>query len=130
LVPRERQLEAPKYLRPRTDTPARALGHGGAFSTVYPVRGAGGYQLIGRSPIPVFDPQQRLPDFVDSMVLPRSGDIFKYRPIDADEYAEIRASVDDGDHHVRARPVRFSFGDFTADPIGYNTSLLQVLNDD
>ena len=77
-----------------------------------------------------FDPQQRLPDFADSMVLPRSGDIFKYRAIDADEYAETRASVDDGDHRVRARPVRFSFGDFTADPIGYNTSLLQVLNDD
>ena len=90
LVPRDRQLEVPKYLRPRTDTPERALGHGGAFTTIYPVRGAGGFQLFGRSPLPVFDAEQRLPDFADSIVLPRSGDIFKYRPIDRDEYDDLR----------------------------------------
>lgn len=41
LVPDAMQLQAPKYVRPRTDTPERALGHGGAFATIYPARGAG-----------------------------------------------------------------------------------------
>jgi len=38
MVPRDRQIEVPKYVRPRTDTPERAFGYGGAFAVVYPVR--------------------------------------------------------------------------------------------
>ncbi|WP_067793858.1 5-oxoprolinase subunit B family protein [Actinomadura formosensis] len=130
LVPRDRQLEVPKYLRPRTDTPARALGHGGAFTTIYPVRGAGGFQLFGRSPLPVFDAGQRLPDFADSIVLPRSGDIFKYRPIDRDEYDDLRRQVEQGDFRYRIHETVFDLGAFTADPVGYNRTLLEVLADD
>src|ERR687891_1710929 len=40
MVPRERQLEVPKYVRPRTDTPALTIGHGGCFGCIYSVRGA------------------------------------------------------------------------------------------
>ena len=47
LEPRERQVQVPKYVRPRTFTPERAFGIGGAFSVIYPVQGAGGYQLYG-----------------------------------------------------------------------------------
>ena len=32
LAPRERQLEVPKYLRPRTDTPKLTVGYGGCFA--------------------------------------------------------------------------------------------------
>lgn len=130
LVPRERQLEVPKYLRPRTDTPERALGHGGAFSTIYPVRGAGGFQLFGRSPAPVFDSEQRLPDFADSIVLPRSGDIFKYRPIDRQQYDSIRQSVMEGTFRYRMHDAEFNLGAFLEDPDAYNQSLLSVLTDD
>ncbi|MDX6239332.1 MAG: urea carboxylase [Kribbellaceae bacterium] len=130
LVPRDQQLEVPKYLRPRTDTPERALGHGGAFTTIYPVRGAGGFQLFGRSPVPVFDAEQRLPDFADSIVLPRSGDIFKYRPIDSDEYDDLRRGVEQGSFRYRIHDTVFDLRAFTADPVAYNRSLLEVLTDD
>ena len=63
MVPRERQLEVPKYLRPRTDTPALTIGHGGCFGCIYSVRGAGGYQMFGITPAPIYDPKQQLPDF-------------------------------------------------------------------
>jgi len=46
MVERSRQIEAPKYLRPRTDTPKLTIGHGGCFSCIYSVRGAGGYQML------------------------------------------------------------------------------------
>lgn len=127
LVPREQQLEAPKYLRPRTDTPARALGHGGAFTTIYPVRGAGGFQLLGRSAVPVFDVDHRLEDFGDSIVLPRAGDIFKYRPVGEDEYSEIRAEVDRGSYRYRIHEAEFDLAAFNADPHSYNAQLLEVL---
>lgn len=129
LVPRDRQLEVAKYLRPRTDTPDRALGHGGAFTTIYPVRGVGGFQLLGRSAVPVFDPDRRLPDFEGSLVLPRGGDIFKYRPIAHDEYDDIRAEVEAGSYRYRMREVNFSLSDFMADPTAYNENLLEGLQD-
>ena len=56
MVERERQLEVPKYLRPRTDTPKLTVGHGGCFGCIYSVRGAGGYQMFGVTPAPIFDP--------------------------------------------------------------------------
>ena len=31
MVEREKQIEVPKYLRPRTDTPKLTVGHGGCF---------------------------------------------------------------------------------------------------
>jgi urea carboxylase len=130
LVPRKRQLEAPKYLRPRTDTPARALGHGGAFTTIYPVQGAGGFQLLGRCAVPVFDVDHRLPDFAGEMVLPRAGDIFKYRPVTEEEYVRIRASVEDGSYRYRIRETTFDLAAFAADPDAYNKQLLEVLADD
>jgi len=129
LVPRERQLQAPKYLRPRTDTPERALGHGGAFTTVYPVRGAGGFQLLGRCAVPVFDPEHRLPDFDGRIVLPRAGDIFKYRPIDGAEYDDIRTAVADGSYRYRISETTFDLPGFLGDPQGYNDRLLEALRD-
>ena len=58
MVERRRQIEVPKYLSPRTDTPKLTLGHGGCFSCIYSVRGAGGYQMFGVTPAPIFDPAQ------------------------------------------------------------------------
>ena len=47
LVTSDRQIEVPKYVRPRTDTPKLAFAWGGAFATVYPVSGAGGFEAGG-----------------------------------------------------------------------------------
>ena len=57
MVDRARQIEVPKYLRPRTDTPKLTVGHGGCFGCIYSVRGAGGYQMFGITPMPIYDPQ-------------------------------------------------------------------------
>lgn len=128
LVPQERQIQAPKYVSPRTETPARAVGHGGAFTTVYPTWSPGGYQLIGRSPVPVFDMTQTSPGFENSLVLARPGTIFKYRPIDYDEYFETRASVECGQYQYRRSPVKFNYAEFVQDTDGYNSRLMGQLS--
>ena len=56
MVERAKQIEVPKYLRPRTDTPKLTVGHGGCFGCIYSVRGAGGYQMFGITPVPIYDP--------------------------------------------------------------------------
>lgn len=127
LEPRERQVQVPKYVRPRTFTPERAFGMGGAFSVIYPVQGAGGYQLYGISPAPVLDVRQEHPDFEHSIVFPKVGDIWRYRSIDRDEYDETRARVEEGDFRYRQRDVEFSPSAFLTDPQGVNDGLLEVL---
>ena len=57
MVERKRQIEVPKYLRPRTDTPKLTVGIGGCFGCIYSVRGAGGYQMFGITPMPIYDPE-------------------------------------------------------------------------
>ncbi|MQA07265.1 MAG: carboxyltransferase domain-containing protein [Pseudonocardiaceae bacterium] len=127
LVPRDRQIEVPKYVRPRTDTPERAFGFGGAFSVVYPVRGAGGYQLFGIAPAPVFDSTQTLPDFADDIVFPRASDILRYRSIDMTEFERLRGEVEAGTFRYRIREVEFQPAALLADPDAVNRELLEVL---
>lgn len=128
LTPRERQLEVPKYLSPRTDTPPLTVGIGGCFTAHYSVRGAGGYQMLGIAPAPIFDPEQKLADFADFMVLFRTGDIVKYRPVDEAEYRSIQAEVEAGTYRYKQAPVRFTLADALADPDAYNRTLLEALS--
>ena len=127
LEPRERQVQVPKYVRPRTFTPERAFGIGGAFSVVYPVQGAGGYQLYGISATPVLNVRQDHPDFSHSIVFPKAGDILRYRRIDRAEFDKTRAEVEAGDFRYRQRDVEFSPAAFLNDPQGVNDHLLGML---
>ena len=130
MVPRDRTIQAPKYVRPRTDTQERALGHGGAFAAIYPVRGPGGYQLFGMLATPVFDRHQELEDFKDSVVFPRPGDIFKFRPVDRDEFDAVRREVEEKTFRYRTREIEFDPEPFFENPDKYNEELVARLYGD
>jgi urea carboxylase len=125
----EYAFELPKYLRPRTETPKLTVGHGGCFACIYSVKGAGGYQMFGLTPLPIFDPAQGHEVFAESMVLFRPGDIVKFRPVDEPEYRELEAAAERGEDVYRIVPVDFELDEFLADPAGYNTNLLGALDD-
>lgn len=127
MVPQDRQIEAPKYRQPRTDTPSRAIGFGGAFTTIYPARGAGGYQLFGRTPVEVLDTEQELPGFEESIVLPDPGDVIKFQQIDRDEYESIREDVEAGAYEYTTAQIEFVPEDFFADPDGYNDRIRRAI---
>ncbi|RPE62964.1 allophanate hydrolase subunit 1 [Pacificibacter maritimus] len=129
LVEREKQLQVPKYLSPRTDTPKQTVGYGGCFSCIYSVRGAGGYQMFGVTPMPIYDPEQKVAHLKDFMVFFKPGDIVKWKPIDRTEYDEILAAVEDGTYVPRIAEVEFDLDDFNADMSGTNAKMLEALND-
>jgi urea carboxylase len=128
LTEQDQQLEVPKYLSPRTDTPRLTVGHGGCFACIYSVRGAGGYQMFGIAAAPIFDPGQSLPDFAQSVVFFRPGDLVKFRSIDEAEYQAIQAQVSEGTFRYRIAPVEFDAARALADLPGYNATLLGVLH--
>lgn len=54
-------LVVPRRLSPRTRVPAGAVGLAGEFSGVYPRESPGGWQLLGVTDVPVWDPARAEP---------------------------------------------------------------------
>ncbi|MGJ7523602.1 5-oxoprolinase subunit PxpB [Variovorax sp. LT1P1] len=50
------ELATPRRAEPRVAVPARSVGIGGAQTGVYPLVSPGGWQLIGRTSLEMFDP--------------------------------------------------------------------------
>lgn len=127
MVDRARQIQVPKYLRPRTDTPKLTVGYGGCFSCIYSVRGAGGYQMFGITPMPIYDPDQETSYLRDFMVFFRPGDIVKWKRISRDEYDRCAADVEAGRYTPRISDVVFSLEDFNRNIDGTNARLEEAL---
>ena len=130
MVERDKQIQVPKYLTPRTDTPKQTVGYGGSFSCIYSVRGAGGYQMFGVTPVPIYDPEGKSHHLSEFAIFFKPGDIVTYRPIDRTEYDEILAAVERNDYTLRTAPVTFSLAEFEADPAGYPARMLEALDED
>lgn len=130
MVEQQHQLQVPKYLRPRTDTPKLTLGHGGCFGCIYSVRGAGGYQMFGVTPMPIYDPQQQLSYLKESMVFFRAGDIVQFQPVDRAGYDQILQAVEAGRYQPRIRPATFDLAAFMADPAAFTRTLKEALHVD
>ena len=124
MVDRPRQLQVPKYLRPRTDTPKLTVGYGGCFSCIYSVRGAGGYQMFGITPMPIYDPSQNVSYLREFMVFFKPGDIVKWKPITRDEYDQAVEDVNSDKFEPRMHSVVFSLDEFNKDINATNTKLL------
>lgn len=123
MVDRPRQLQVPKYLRPRTDTPKLTVGYGGCFACIYSVRGAGGYQMFGITPMPIYDPEQKTSYLRDFMVFFRPGDIVKFKPIEREEYDQTVAEVEAGRFMPAVSEVTFDLREFQNNIDGYNATL-------
>ncbi len=128
MVDRPRQIQVPKYLRPRTDTPRLTVGYGGCFSCIYSVRGAGGYQMFGITPMPIYDPAQQTSYLKDFMVFFKPGDIVKWKPINREEYDQMVADVEANKFKPRICDVVFDLDGFNKDVDGTNAKLLEGLN--
>ncbi len=128
-VERAKQIEVPKYLRPRTDTPKLTIGYGGCFSCIYSVRGAGGYQMFGITPMPIYDPKQEINYLKDFMIFFKPGDLVKFKSVDRDSYDAAVEDVEANRFEPRIRPVKFSLDEFSKGTAAYNTSLEEALYD-
>jgi KipI family sensor histidine kinase inhibitor len=60
------RLEVPRRSDPRTVVPSGSVGLAGEFSAIYPRSSPGGWQLIGRTDIAVFNPDREPPALLQS----------------------------------------------------------------
>ncbi len=76
----DERLNTPRLESPRTKIPAGSLAIGGAQTGLYPVESPGGWNIIGRTPLKLFD-LSRNPQF-----LYRAGDKIRFVPVSRQEF--------------------------------------------
>lgn len=80
-------LHTPRLETPRTKVPQGSVGIANNQTGVYPIASPGGWQLIGRTPLCLFDPQREPP------ILYQAGDLLRFKPISAEAYREWEKEV-------------------------------------
>lgn len=81
----DERLSTPRREAPRTRIPAGSVGIAGGQTGVYPIDSPGGWQIIGRTPLRLFDPGRASPFLLDA------GQTLRFRPIGEREYRRIAA---------------------------------------
>lgn len=92
------EIATPRLKTPRVKIPAGSVGIAGAQTGVYPIDSPGGWQLIGRTPVHMYDPNRAKP------ILPEAGQYIKFRAIDRAEYDRIAAQEAAGGYACRRYP--------------------------
>ena len=81
------RIAAPRLETPRTLVPAGSVGIAQMQTGIYPVDSPGGWQIIGRSPVRLFDPRREPPVAIEA------GDYVRFDRIDEARYREIERDV-------------------------------------
>lgn len=77
------QLHTPRKSVPDRTVDAGSIAIGGTQTGIYPKESPGGWHIIGRSPISMFDPKKKPP------VWAVPGDQIKFVPIDSEEMEKL-----------------------------------------
>jgi inhibitor of KinA len=76
------QLAMPRRPIPRKKVPAGSVGIGGAQTGIYPIISPGGWNIIGRTSMRLFNPKKNPPAMLCA------GDTVRFRPITRDQFEE------------------------------------------
>ncbi|CAK1247924.1 5-oxoprolinase subunit PxpB [Fructobacillus cardui] len=83
------RLHTARKATPRLEIPAGSIAIGGEQTGYYPVTSPGGWQIIGQTPLKMFDSQQ-------PTVIFHAGDAIKFLPIDEQKFRQLKnVSVND-----------------------------------
>lgn len=86
------RLETPRLTAPRVKIPAGSVGIAAKQTGVYPIDSPGGWQLIGLTPVRMYDGGRPVPMLLDA------GEYVKFKPIDASEFERIKALAEKGEY--------------------------------
>ena len=90
-------LATPRLSAPRSSIPAGSVGIAETQTGVYSVDSPGGWRLIGRTPLDLFDARRYPP------ALLASGDSVRFVPLaDQDDFSEVRSQVEAGQYQPEA----------------------------
>ncbi|NJE02651.1 5-oxoprolinase subunit PxpB [Thermococcus sp. MV11] len=79
----DERIAVPRLEKPRLRVPAGSVGIAGKQTGIYPLESPGGWRLIGRTPLRLFNPEKEPP------TLFKPGDRVKFVPIDEGEFLRL-----------------------------------------
>lgn len=92
------KIKTPRLQQPRVKIPAGSVGIAGTQTGIYPIDSPGGWQLIGRTPVKMYDPDRETP------ILPKAGQYIKFYSITEEEYKDIEKQVEEGTYICKTHP--------------------------
>lgn len=95
----DKRIETPRLESPRVEIPSGSVGIGGAQTGIYPVASPGGWQLIGKTPVKVYDAKREKP------ILYNAGDYIRFVRISPEKFAEIEKQVENGSYTAEVSEV-------------------------
>lgn len=84
------RLELPRRTSPRIKVPAGSVAIAMNQTVIYPLESPGGWHIIGRTAVPLFDPRRGQP------VLLSPGDTVRFIPVERAVYDDMKAAHDEG----------------------------------
>lgn len=78
------RIATPRLQTPRQSIPAGSVGIAGEQTGIYPSQSPGGWQIIGRTPITMYDLQREMPSLLSA------GQYVRYVPIDEEVFHNIK----------------------------------------
>jgi len=91
----DERIAAPRLKVPRQKIIPGSVGIAGSQTGMYPIESPGGWQLIGRTPVTLYDPHRNPPVYYNA------GDYVKYKAIDEAEFNDILDSEKNGRYEVK-----------------------------
>jgi len=89
------KIAAPRLGKPKLKVSEGSVGIAGKQTGIYPIESPGGWQIIGRTPVKLFNPQKEPP------FLLKSGDYIKFYPINQEQFKEIKKKVNQGNYNCK-----------------------------
>ncbi|WP_180530670.1 5-oxoprolinase subunit PxpB, partial [Staphylococcus haemolyticus] len=86
----DESVHTPRRAEPRVKINAGSVGIANNQTGLYPSDSPGGWQIIGRTPLKVFD------QYAEPMTLYEAGDYIKFYAIDEQTYSQIKKEINDG----------------------------------
>lgn len=77
------RIATPRLQTPRQSIPAGSVGIAGEQTGIYPSQSPGGWQIIGRTPVVMYDLERESPSFLSA------GQYVRYIPIDEEVFRSI-----------------------------------------
>lgn len=89
------KLATPRLKSPRKRVERGSVGIADQQTGIYPLDSPGGWRIIGKTPVPLYDVRK------ENKILIRSGDMLQFEAIDREAYYKIEEAVQNGEYQPK-----------------------------
>ncbi|WP_347548335.1 5-oxoprolinase subunit PxpB [Pseudalkalibacillus hwajinpoensis] len=93
----DERIAMPRLENPRQTVPAGSVGIAGNQTGIYPLESPGGWNLIGRTPLRLFEPEK------EETFLFQPGDYLQFHSVSEEEFRRIQREIEEGTYKLKRK---------------------------